>query len=91
MNEQIAADIFKEALMTGFTISAPVLAAALFSGLIVSLLQSVMQLHEVTLTFVPKLIAVFIVLIICMPWMLQVLESFTVALFSNIPNFILTK
>ena len=88
MNEQIAADIFKQAIVTTLIISAPTLLAALVTGVIISLIQAVMQLHEVTLTFIPKIMVTLIVLIITLPWMMQVLGNFTLSLFANIPAYI---
>ena len=88
MNEQIVADIFREAIITALTISAPALLAAVLIGLFISIFQSVTQLNEPTLTFVPKMAGVFVILIIFLPWMIQVLELFIMNLFSHIPAYI---
>ena len=88
MNEQIVADIFRDALLTALTIAAPALLAALLVGLLVGIFQSVTHLNEVTLTFVPKMVAVFLILIIFLPWMIQVLEQFIRNQFSQISSYI---
>jgi flagellar biosynthetic protein FliQ len=56
-------------------------------GLVVSIFQASTQIHEMTLTFVPKIAAVFIVLVVAGPWMLSSLLSYTVNLFNNLPAF----
>ncbi len=88
MNEQVAADIFKQAFMTVIIVAAPSLVGALVVGLVVSILQTITQMHESTLSFVPKIIAVMFCLVIFMPWMMQVLGQYTVALFAQIPLLI---
>ena len=67
----------KETLLVSLMISAPMLGAALVVGVVLSVVQAVTQVHEMTLTFVPKIIAVVAALIIFMPWMLGKLVSFT--------------
>jgi flagellar biosynthetic protein FliQ len=66
-------------------ISAPMLLAGLTIGLGVSILQAVTQVHEVTLTFIPKILAVSIALMIALPWMLQKMLGFMQALMKQIP------
>ena len=69
-------------------LGAPVLLTALLVGFAVSLFQSVTQIQEVTLSFVPKAIAVAVALLVTGNWMLHELVSFTTALFDQIPNLI---
>lgn len=88
MNEQVVADIFKEALLTILTVSGPVLLIVLVVGVLVSIMQSITQMHEATLAFIPKILAVFLSLIIFLPWMIQIVERYTVNLVSNINAFI---
>jgi flagellar biosynthetic protein FliQ len=57
-------------------------------GIVISVFQAVTQVHEMTLTFVPKIIAVMLALLVAAPWMLDMLVNFTHNLFSNIPNYI---
>jgi flagellar biosynthesis protein FliQ len=68
-------------------ISAPVLIATLFIGLFVSILQVVTQVQDMSLTFIPKLIATAAALIVFGPWMLRKLMLFATGLISNIPSY----
>jgi len=76
------------AIMTVLLISAPILGAALLTGLIISILQATTQLQEMTLAYVPKIVVVFLVIILFGPWMLNVLTGFTLSLISSIPRLI---
>lgn len=76
MNAQIVLTMGQEALLMLLMVSAPVLGAALVVGLLVSLFQAITQIHEATLAFVPKLIAVIAVFAIAGPWMLTMLVEY---------------
>ena len=78
----------QDALKTTAMISAPLLGAALVTGLAVSVLQAITQINEATLTFIPKMIIIGIVLLIAGPWMLDILSQFTVGLFENLAMFV---
>ncbi|GAB3671549.1 flagellar biosynthesis protein FliQ [Salinisphaera aquimarina] len=69
-------------------LATPLLLAALLVGLIVSLFQAATQINEMTLSFIPKILAVFAVLVIAGPWMLGVIQDFTRQLFASIPGLI---
>lgn len=88
MNEIVVIDIAKQALYLVLKLSAPMLLASLIIGLIVSILQTVTSIQEATLTFVPKLIAVFVIIIICGGWIFNSLTEYTVELFSNFNYYI---
>lgn len=75
--------IAKEAIYTIIVTSAPLLLISLIVGLIISIFQTVTSIQEQTLTFVPKIIAVFLGLMICGPWMLQKMTDFMVRLWSD--------
>ena len=77
-----------EAIKVTLLLSAPMLTVGLAVGLIVSIFQAVTQIQEMTLTFVPKIVAVFIALIIALPWMINLIVTYTYNLFSNIPMYI---
>ncbi len=77
-----------QAIMTVLLISAPILGAALLTGLLISILQATTQLQEMTLAYVPKIIVVFLVIVIFGPWMLNVLTEYTQSLISSIPSLI---
>jgi flagellar biosynthetic protein FliQ len=80
--------IMAETIRVTLMISAPVLLVGLIVGVVISLLQAVTQVQEMTLVFVPKIVACLIVLVAALPWMINLLVSFTHHLFSNIPNYI---
>ncbi len=72
--------------MLTLMVSAPMLAFGLIVGLIISLLQAVTQVHEMTLTFIPKIVAVATALLIFLPWMINLIVDFTTRLFESIPS-----
>ena len=81
---QISRQTFTTILMVG----GPVLVVSLVIGLMISLFQAVTSLQEMTLTFVPKIIAVFITLLVALPWMVKVMVGFTISIFNNIPLYV---
>jgi flagellar biosynthetic protein FliQ len=81
-------DIGLAGLLVAGKIAAPMLITALVVGFAISLLQSITQIQEVTLSFVPKAIAVSIALVICGHWMIQEMVSFTNGLFEKIPSLL---
>lgn len=88
MNAQIVLTMGQEALLMLLMVSAPVLGAALIVGLLVSLFQAVTQIHEATLAFVPKLIAVIAVFAIAGPWMLTMLVEYLKRTIEAIPAIV---
>ncbi|CAN5470909.1 flagellar biosynthesis protein FliQ [soil metagenome] len=78
----------QEALKTTAMVAAPMLGAALVVGLIVSIFQAITQINEATLTFVPKMIIIGLVLVLAGPWMIDVMSSYTVGLFENMTMFV---
>jgi flagellar biosynthetic protein FliQ len=81
-------DIGRQAVEVTLLIAAPLFIAALATGLLISIFQAATQINEATLSFVPKLIAVFITLIVAGPWMLTVLIDFMQRLYGSIPGII---
>lgn len=88
MTEELVMKLGQEALKTTAMVSAPMLGAALVVGLIVSIFQAITQINEATLTFVPKMIIIAIVLVIAGPWMIDVMSQYTVGLFENMTVFV---
>lgn len=88
MSHQLVIDLSRQALTTALMIAAPMLLMALGVGLIVSIIQSVTQIQEQTLAFVPKLILVGGAFIVGMPWLLQILIRYTTQLFRGIPAMV---
>ncbi len=69
-------------------VGGPLLLATLVTGLIISIFQAATQINEATLSFIPKLLITFVVLIIAGPWMLSVMMDYTIRLFQSIPSLI---
>jgi flagellar biosynthetic protein FliQ len=86
MTPEFVVFLGKEAIYLMLLISAPMLLAGLVVGLGVSILQAVTQIHEVTLTFIPKILAVSVALMIALPWMLQKMLEFMYTLMARIPQ-----
>ena len=76
--------IFKEALWLVLELSGPMLIISIVIGLVIAIFQAATQIHEQTLTFVPKLVAIAVILLITGPWMMNVMNDFTVKLFEMI-------
>jgi flagellar biosynthetic protein FliQ len=83
MNELIIAQIGKEALKTALLVAGPALVVSLVVGLIVSVFQVVTSLQDQTIAFVPKVVAVLLVVALSFPWMLQVMLRFTTRMFTD--------
>ena len=83
MNPDSAIDLARQAVIQVLLLGMPVLAVGLVAGLIVSLLQAVTQVHDHTLSFVPKIIAMLIALAIFGPWMMTRIVDFAVTMFST--------
>lgn len=88
MTIETVIDIARSATVLTLQLSLPILVFGLVTGVVVSILQAVTSIQEMTLTFVPKILAVIIALIIFGPWMLQVLVSFTSNLLIDLPNYV---
>ena len=76
MNQTAAIEIGREAIMVVLTMSVPIMAVALFVGLIIALFQALTQLQEMTLVFVPRIVVVFAALIFFLPFMLSTLSNY---------------
>lgn len=88
MNEDTVLQIGREALYLIVSLAAPLLLSALAVGLLVGVFQAATQIQEQTLSFIPKLMALVIALIVMGPWLLQTWVSFTQSLFLRIPTLI---
>ena len=84
MTQEFCQQIAREAIITCLSIAVPMLVAALVTGLLVGILQAVAQVHEMTLTFIPKIVAVAVALVIFMPWILSRMTSFSTFAFEKI-------
>ncbi|HET7158400.1 MAG TPA: flagellar biosynthesis protein FliQ [Burkholderiales bacterium] len=88
MNSTAVISMIREALELTLLVSAPLLITALAVGLVISIFQAATQINEMTLSFIPKLLGVFIATVVCGPWILQLLIDYTQRLFANIPNMV---
>ena len=78
ITEGVILDIARDAIFTIIMVSAPLLLVSLIVGLIISIFQTVTSIQEQTLTFVPKVIAVFVTMLICGSWILNVISNFMI-------------
>lgn len=88
MTETTVIEIVTSAMWTATKVSAPILVTAIVVGVVMGLLQSVTQIQEQTLAFVPKFAAVALVIVISGQWMLHLLVDFTTELFERIPSML---
>lgn len=88
MNQNQVVDLALRALMLAAELAAPLLITALVVGFAISVFQSITQIQEATLSFVPKAIAVAIALLVCGHWMISEAVSFTQQLFALIPSYL---
>ena len=88
MSEQLVMTLGQDALKTAAMIGGPILIASLVVGLVVSIFQAVTQINEATLSFIPKLVVVGLVLVLAGPWMMDVMSRFTTNLFDNIATYV---
>lgn len=91
MSEELILKLGQDTLKITAMLSGPLLVSALVVGLVVSVFQAVTQINEATLTFIPKMIVVGIVLVLAAPWMLDQMNHFTVELFENISEMVRVK
>jgi flagellar biosynthetic protein FliQ len=88
MTDTTIIEIATQAMIVALKLSAPILLTALCVGFVISLFQSMTQIQEFTLAFVPKVVGVGIVLLISGNWMLHTLMEYTVTLWSSIPDLL---
>jgi len=88
MNEVYVINLLREAFYTVFLLAGPILIVTMVVGLLISIFQAATSIQEMTLTFVPKAIIVAVVLVLMLPWMFDVMISFTTQVFTQIPSII---
>jgi flagellar biosynthesis protein FliQ len=84
MNAQGVVDVAREAILVMIKLGAPAMLVALLVGLVISLLQALTQMQEMTLSFVPKILAIFVTLMVALPFMIATLVTFSEELFRRI-------
>jgi flagellar biosynthetic protein FliQ len=88
MTEELVMSIGGETLKTMMLIAGPMLIAAMAIGIIVSVLQAITQINESTLTFIPKMVAIILVLVIMAPWMMETLTNYSTEIFGNFAEWV---
>ncbi len=88
MTPTTVVDLGRQAIEVTLMVSAPMFLAALVTGLIISIFQAATQINEMTLSFVPKVVAMFVTMVLAGPWMITVLTDFMRRLFESIPSMI---
>ncbi len=89
MEAHMAVDLAREALSTALLIGAPVLLVGVLVGLLISLFQALTQIQDQTISFVPKIITMVLALVLCLPWLIQRMTSYSENLITNIPATLL--
>jgi flagellar biosynthetic protein FliQ len=88
MTPEYVTGFFLEAIKTTIILAAPILLAGLVVGILISVIQAATSINEMTMTFIPKMLAVAIALLIFFPWMLQVMIEYTQNLLTSLPTVI---
>ena len=88
MTEEMVMQIGTNALQTMIYLAGPVLIAAMAVGIVVSILQAITQINEQTLTFIPKMIAVIVTLMVMAPWMLRIMQEYAISIFGGVGELI---
>jgi len=88
MTEDMVMSLGAEAVKVMVLIAGPMLLAAMAIGIVVSVLQAITQINEATLTFIPKIIAIVVVLLVMAPWMLEILKQYTTDILGNVQEWI---
>ncbi len=88
MTPEFVVGFAKEAIELTLTVSMPLLLVGLIVGLVVSIFQAATQIQEMTLSFIPKIVAMFLALLFAFPWIMERMITYTREIFLNIPNYI---
>lgn len=88
MTPDMVVALSRQAIETALFLALPMLGVSLVVGVVISVLQAATQIQEMTLTFVPKILAMFIALLLAFPWMMDKMLNFTRELLMNIPTYI---
>jgi flagellar biosynthetic protein FliQ len=83
MTEETVMQLGINAIQTMVFLAAPVLVVAMVVGIVISILQAITQINEQTLTFVPKMVAVILTLIVMGPWMLRIMQEYAISVFGG--------
>ena len=89
MNPQDAIDIGRDAILMALLIASPILLAGVVIGLFIGLMQALTQIQDQTISFVPKIMATFVVVALCLPWLVQRMVEYSEDLINNIPMIVM--
>jgi len=84
---ELVVELAQKAIKVTLLVSLPILGIGLVVGVLVSLLQAATQIQEMTLTFVPKILSIFVGLLLLLPWIMHQLTGFTLEIINNLPNY----
>jgi flagellar biosynthetic protein FliQ len=88
MTDEMVINLGAEAIKVMVYIAGPMLIAAMAIGILVSVLQAITQINEATLTFIPKMIAIVVVLLVMAPWMMEMLKTYTTDIMGNVSQWV---
>ncbi|OGC21395.1 EscS/YscS/HrcS family type III secretion system export apparatus protein [candidate division WOR-1 bacterium RIFOXYC2_FULL_37_10] len=88
MNQDFVVQVMNQGITTVLILSMPVIGVGLLVGFVISLFQAVTQIQEQTLTFVPKVVAVLLLIALTFPWIMSIMVDFTTTLWANIPAMV---
>ncbi len=88
MNQDVVINLAMQAMQLALKVGGPILAVGLVIGLVISIFQAVTQIQEQTLSFIPKIVGLAVVIVVAGPWMLGQLITYTEELYSSIPRLV---
>ena len=88
MTEEFAVQFLSEAIYTTMLIAGPILMVTLIVGLLIGIFQAVTSINEMTLTFIPKILSIIVLLLFILPWMMRTLQDYTIKVFQLIPTLV---
>lgn len=88
MTKEFIVDFAMEAIKTGLLVSAPMLGFVLTVSLLISVFQAATSVNDMTLSYIPKILAVFIALILFLPWLINIMMAFSTNIFINFPSYV---
>ena len=88
MSEEVVIGLAAEAIRVLLLVAAPMLLAGLIVGILISIFQTATSIQDQTLTFIPKIVAVLLVLLAALPWMMRLMSDFTTRLFSQLHLYV---
>jgi flagellar biosynthesis protein FliQ len=88
MSQDLVVQLFRDLLKSTLILMAPMLIVSIIVGMLVSIFQAATQIHEMTLVFVPKILAIVLCLMVLFPWMMNFAISYTANILTNIPMYV---